>query len=144
MCVCVCVCVLHWLVCVWTTDTPLSPKQRALLKWKMSSITPNVVKSCIARVGFSRCSSESPYSYVLHVQSSWSLQHCVTLCVCVCVCMCVCVCVCVGVCVRACVCVCVCVCRRYGLDGILGQAHEGRSFQRRQSLSKGAYKRIAV
>lgn len=30
----------------------LSPELRKLLRWKMSSITPNVIKQCIARVGF--------------------------------------------------------------------------------------------
>lgn len=30
----------------------LSPELRKLLRWKMSSITPNVIKQCIARAGF--------------------------------------------------------------------------------------------
>ena len=40
-------------------DTPLPKEQRALLKWKMSSLTPNIVKSCIARAGFTKCTSKT-------------------------------------------------------------------------------------
>ena len=39
------------------TDEPLPEEQKALLKWKMSPITPNVVKRCIDRVGFTRLKS---------------------------------------------------------------------------------------
>ena len=39
-------------------DSPLPSHQRSLLQWKMSSITPNVVKTCIARVGFTKCTGE--------------------------------------------------------------------------------------
>ncbi len=42
----------------FSADTPLSKERRALLKWKMSSITPNVVKNCIARAGFTKCTSK--------------------------------------------------------------------------------------
>ena len=39
-------------------DEPLPPEQKALLKWKMSPITPNILKTCINRVGFTRLKSE--------------------------------------------------------------------------------------
>ena len=39
------------------TDTPLSEEEQSLLKWKMSTITPNVIKVCIKRVGFKRLKS---------------------------------------------------------------------------------------
>ena len=39
-------------------DTPLPPEMRCLLKWKMSTITPNVIKNCIARVGFTPSTSK--------------------------------------------------------------------------------------
>ena len=43
---------------IFFPDIPLPKEQRALLKWKMSSITPNVVKNCIARTGFTKCTSK--------------------------------------------------------------------------------------
>ncbi len=39
-------------------DLPLPKEKQALLKWKVSSITPNIVKNCSARVGFTRCTSK--------------------------------------------------------------------------------------
>ena len=52
----------HSIDCTCTScslaDSPLPKSKRALLKWKMSTITPNVVKICIARVGFSECTSK--------------------------------------------------------------------------------------
>ena len=39
-------------------DERLPEEQRALLKWKMSPITPNVVRSCLTRVGFTKLKSE--------------------------------------------------------------------------------------
>ena len=46
------------LVCVSAADERLPEEQRALLKWKMSPITPNVVRSCLTRVGFAKLKSE--------------------------------------------------------------------------------------
>ena len=40
------------------SDTPLPYEIRRLLKWKMSTITPNVIKQCIAMVGFTKAKSE--------------------------------------------------------------------------------------
>ncbi len=39
-------------------DTPLPKESRALLKWKVCSLTPNIVKKCISRVGFTKITSE--------------------------------------------------------------------------------------
>lgn len=39
-------------------DIPLSTDCQALLKWKVSSITPNIVKNCYKRVGFTKCTSK--------------------------------------------------------------------------------------
>ena len=43
---------------VYFSDTPLPYEIRRLLKWKMSTITPNVIKQCIAMVGFTKAKSE--------------------------------------------------------------------------------------
>ena len=43
-------------------DTPFPYEIRRLLKWKMSTITPNIIKQCIARVGFTRAKSECSLS----------------------------------------------------------------------------------
>ena len=43
---------------VCAADERLPEEQRALLKWKMSPITPNVVRSCLTRVGFAKLKSE--------------------------------------------------------------------------------------
>ena len=45
------------------SDIPLPKEQRALLKWKMSTITPNVVKNCVARAGFTKCTSKSNWHH---------------------------------------------------------------------------------
>ena len=45
-------------------DSPLPKSKRSLLKWKMSTITPNVVKMCIARVGFSECTSKKTVNHI--------------------------------------------------------------------------------
>ena len=37
-------------------DCPLRKGQQALLKFKASSLTPKVVKVCLERVGFKKCS----------------------------------------------------------------------------------------
>ena len=52
-------------------DVPLPKSKRALLKWKMSSITPNVVKNCVARAGFSKWSSKQTIcSFHAHLVST--------------------------------------------------------------------------
>ncbi|CAI8033081.1 Tubulin polyglutamylase TTLL4 [Geodia barretti] len=38
--------------------TPLPPDLISQLKWKMSTITPNIIKNCIARVGFTPCTKD--------------------------------------------------------------------------------------
>ena len=43
---------------VYFSDTLLPYEIRRLLKWKMSTITPNVIKQCIAMVGFTKAKSE--------------------------------------------------------------------------------------
>ena len=44
------------MICV--VDTSFPAEIRRLLKWKMSPITPNIIKQCIARVGFTKAKSE--------------------------------------------------------------------------------------
>ena len=44
--------------CSFFSDTPLPPDLISQLKWKMSTITPNIIKNCIARVGFTPCTSK--------------------------------------------------------------------------------------
>ena len=47
-------------LCFFPSDTPLPPDLVSQLKWKMSTITPNIIKNCIARVGFTPCTSKEP------------------------------------------------------------------------------------
>ncbi len=46
-------------------DTPLPKESRALLKWKVCSLTPNIVKKCISRVGFTKITSEYRSTHLL-------------------------------------------------------------------------------
>ena len=53
-----CIYVQYICLCLPAADECLPEEKRALLKWKMSSITPNVVRSCLTRVGFAKLKSE--------------------------------------------------------------------------------------
>ena len=58
-------------------DTPLPPALRSQLKWKMSSITPNVIKNCISRAGFRPCTSNQPLAVAFHsLIQSFSITSC--------------------------------------------------------------------
>lgn len=46
------------MMCFNPLDTQFPREVRALLKWKMCSITPNIVKRCITRVGFTKSTSK--------------------------------------------------------------------------------------
>lgn len=51
-----------WIILCWifpphVIDLPFPKEIKALLKWKVCSLTPNIVKNCCARAGFSRCTS---------------------------------------------------------------------------------------
>ena len=60
ICVCLSGSCIYVSVCLRLSaaDEHLPEEQRALLKWKMSPITPNVVRSCLTRVGFTKLKSE--------------------------------------------------------------------------------------
>jgi len=55
-------------VCVFLVER-LPRKYRQLLRWRMSQLTPIVVKLCIARAGFRSTASKSGWIY-LHVSVS--------------------------------------------------------------------------
>ena len=57
-----CIYVQYICLCLPAADECLPEEKRALLKWKMSSITPNVVRSCLTRVGFAKLKSEQKES----------------------------------------------------------------------------------
>ena len=58
----VCIYIHYICLCLSAADECLPEEKRALLKWKMSPITPNVVRSCLTRVGFAKLKSEQKES----------------------------------------------------------------------------------
>ena len=50
--------IIYIYVCVCVLDDPLPAHYKSKLKWKPSTITPNIVKHVISRVGFTFSNSE--------------------------------------------------------------------------------------
>ena len=57
-------------------DTPLPSALRSRLKWKMSTITPNVIKHCISRIGFTQCTSKPlRHAHNIHTHTHTHTLH---------------------------------------------------------------------